>query len=448
MSHVDPYGGVEPRGWRRPEQPPSPQGSRAAEYRDISPGRAWPAADDDTLVRARHTGAAPDRYAVPSYVSAAPSDGATAFPGRHPAPGRRPVDGRSAYPDGDDELAASEADVPTNPIGWPQVRPDRPTAVGHRDEPRPATEPAPSATEPAPAATDAGLEPPPRRRGPGRRRATRSGKPAGTGRAGRNLPAAIGVGLGLGTLVLVSLFLFRPAFLAVIAAAVTIGIWEMTRAVRTRGARPPIVPLVAGGLLMVGLAWWAGPDALSLGLLVTVLATLVWRLGDGPAGYQRDMVAATLIAVYVPFLGGFAALLAVLPDGDLRIVVTLAAVVLSDTGGYAAGVAFGRHPMAPTISPKKSWEGLAGSLTAAASGSALLLWLLLDVELWWGALFGLTISAAAVLGDLAESMIKRDLKIKDMSNLLPGHGGLMDRLDSILFAVPAGYLLLALIVPS
>jgi phosphatidate cytidylyltransferase len=160
------------------------------------------------------------------------------------------------------------------------------------------------------------------------------------------------------------------------------------------------------------------------------------------------MIAATLIAVYVPFLGGFAALLAVPPDGDLRILVTLAAVVLTDTGGYAAGVAFGKHPMAPTISPKKSWEGLVGSVTAAALGSALLLWLLLDVELWWGALFGLAISAAAVLGDLAESMIKRDLKIKDMSNLLPGHGGLMDRLDSILFAVPTGYLLLALIAPA
>jgi phosphatidate cytidylyltransferase len=120
-------------------------------------------------------------------------------------------------------------------------------------------------------------------------------------------------------------------------------------------------------------------------------------------------------------------------------------VVLSDTGGYAAGVFFGKHPMAPTISPKKSWEGFAGSVTAAALGSAGLLYFLLDVPFYWGLLFGAVISVVAVLGDLAESMLKRDIGIKDMSNLLPGHGGVMDRLDSILFAVPAAFLLLSII---
>ncbi|MFD0969985.1 phosphatidate cytidylyltransferase [Plantactinospora endophytica] len=340
-----------------------------------------------------------------------PDDGVQAY--RNGA-GRRDGGDRR---DGDDLVGAGPGvDPPTNPVGWPLVDPE--------------PEPDPSA-----------------RRGPGRRRATRSGKPAGQSRAGRNLPAAIGVGLGLGAAIVVPLFLFRPAFLAVVALAVGIGIWEMTRAVRPAGMHPPLVPLVGGGLLMVGLAWWAGPDALSLGLLVTVLATMVWRLGDGPAGYQRDMIAATLIAVYVSFLGGFAALLAAEPaDGELRVLVTLVAVVLSDTGGYAAGVAFGKHPMAPSVSPKKSWEGFAGSVLAAAVGSSVLLALLLDVELWWGALFGVAVSVAAVLGDLAESMIKRDLKVKDMSNLLPGHGGLMDRLDSILFAVPTAYLLLAIFV--
>ncbi|PZF86818.1 phosphatidate cytidylyltransferase [Micromonospora deserti] len=294
-------------------------------------------------------------------------------------------------------------------------------------------------------------ERPPGRRQPGRRRAS-ADRPAtqqsAPGRAGRNLPAAIAVGVGLGAAIVVPLFLYTPAFLAVVAAAVGIGSWEMSRAVRRSGAHPPLVPLVVGGVLTVGMAWYAGPDALSLGLLVTVLGTMVWRLGDGPRGYQRDLTAATLIAVYVPFLGGFAALLAAVPgDGHLRVLVTLVAVVLSDTGGYAAGVSFGKHPMAPSVSPKKSWEGFAGSVTAAAAGSALLIWLLFDVSPWWGALFGLAVSGAAVLGDLAESMIKRDLGVKDMSNLLPGHGGLMDRLDSILFAVPAAYLLLAVFVP-
>ncbi|MFY1633310.1 phosphatidate cytidylyltransferase [Solwaraspora sp. WMMB335] len=277
--------------------------------------------------------------------------------------------------------------------------------------------------------------------------------PAGTpdrasGRAGRNLPAAIGVGVGLVALVVGSLLLWRPAFLGVIVPAVSVGIWEMSRALRTSGARVPLPPLLAGGVLMTLLAWRIGPDALALGLLVTVLATLIWRLGDGPTGYQRDAAAATLVALYVPFLGGFAALLASRPDGDLQILATLAAVILSDTGGYAAGVFFGRHKMAPTVSPKKSWEGFAGSVAAAGAGSALLLFLFLDVMPWWGALFGVAVSIAAVLGDLGESMIKRDLRVKDMSNLLPGHGGLMDRLDSILFALPVSYLVLTLITPA
>jgi phosphatidate cytidylyltransferase len=173
-----------------------------------------------------------------------------------------------------------------------------------------------------------------------------------------------------------------------------------------------------------------------------VLAVLVWRLADGPAGYQPDVSAATLIAVYVPFLAGFAALLAAEPDGHWRVLLMLAVVVLTDTGGYVAGVFLGRHPMAPAVSPKKSWEGLAGSLLAAAAGGAVGLPVLFGVDWWWGVLFGLLVAGAAVLGDLAESLLKRDLGVKDMSSLLPGHGGLMDRLDSILFAAPAAYLLL------
>jgi phosphatidate cytidylyltransferase len=159
------------------------------------------------------------------------------------------------------------------------------------------------------------------------------------------------------------------------------------------------------------------------------------------------VTAATLIAVYLPFLAGFAALLAGPADGDLRVLVTLAGVVLSDTGGYIAGSIMGRHPMAPTVSPKKSWEGLLGSLAAAAIGGAVLLQVLFDVSLWKGAVFGVAIAIAAVLGDLGESMIKRDLGVKDMSRLLPGHGGIMDRLDSIVLAAPTAYVLLLVLAP-
>jgi phosphatidate cytidylyltransferase len=278
---------------------------------------------------------------------------------------------------------------------------------------------------------------------PGRRRADSRI----SGRAGRNLPAAIAVGAALGLLVLASLEIWKPAFLGVIALAASVGIWEMARAMRVTGAHPPLVPLIGGGLLISGLGWFAGEDAVVLGLVVTVLAAVVWRLADRPTMIGRDFTAILLITVYVPFLLTFGILLSVPDDGDWRVLVTLSAVILSDTGGYAAGVFLGKHPMAPSISPKKSWEGFGGSITAAAVGSSILLYFMLDVPFYWGLLFGAVISAVAVLGDLAESMLKRDLGIKDMSQLLPGHGGLMDRLDSILFAVPTAYLLLTLIAP-
>lgn len=271
--------------------------------------------------------------------------------------------------------------------------------------------------------------------------------PEPNGRAGRNLPAAIGVGVLLATVAVGSLLLWRPAFLGFVAVVVGLGVWELVRAIRASGANPPLVPLLAGGALMIGLAWWGHADALTFGLMVTILAVMVWRLADGAGGYGRDVTTATLVAVYVPFLTGFAALLATPADGDLRVLVTLAAIVLSDTGGYVAGVLLGRHPMAPSVSPKKSWEGLAGSLFAAGVGSAILLSVLFHVSWLWGAGFGLAVSAAAVLGDLGESLLKRDLGVKDMSTLLPGHGGFMDRLDSVVLAAPTAYALFTVLAP-
>lgn len=281
--------------------------------------------------------------------------------------------------------------------------------------------------------------------------AGRTGGPGRAPRAGRNLPAAFAVGGSLAAVVLLSLLLWRPAFLAVVVAAVCVGTWEMVRAVRGAGADrrvrgaaadPPLIPLLAGGVAIPVATWFGGLPALGLGLLGTVLAILVWRLAGGPDGYLRDTGAGALIAVYVPFLAGFAVLLAAGTDGHWRILLMLVVVVLSDTGGYVAGVIVGRHPMAPTISPKKSWEGLAGSLTAAAAGGAVGLPLLFGQAWWWGVLFGLVVSVASVCGDLVESSLKRDLGVKDMSGLLPGHGGMLDRVDSILFAAPTAFLLL------
>ncbi|MFF5171222.1 phosphatidate cytidylyltransferase [Micromonospora sp. NPDC000089] len=450
MTDLDPYGGTEPRGWDRPDRPtalPWPERDVEPWSRQSGPdlyARPQPLRRDQPDVDPFDAPPA-DRHGDPYQRPGHPNRGAERPDRSHPG-----YDDRPAHDDRYDRGLSRDNRGP----GRPGRDDDVPTSqfAPIRDDAsfRPLV-PDAAATEQFPSVRAEPERAPSGRRQRGRRRASAdrpATQQAAPGRAGRNLPAAIGVGLGLGAAIVVPLVFYPPAFLAVLAAAVAIGTWEMARAVRRSGAHPPLVPLLAGGLLTLGLAWFAGPDALSLGLLVTVLGTMIWRIGDGPAGFQRDLTAATLIAVYVPFLAGFAALLAAAPgDGPLRVLVTVVAVVLSDTGGYAAGVTFGKHPMAPSISPKKSWEGFAGSVTAAALGSALLIWLLFDVAPWWGALFGVAVSVAAVLGDLAESMIKRDLGVKDMSNLLPGHGGLMDRLDSVLFAVPTAYLLLAVFVP-
>jgi phosphatidate cytidylyltransferase len=264
---------------------------------------------------------------------------------------------------------------------------------------------------------------------------------------GRNLPAAIAVGLGLGALVLGTLFTFRFGFVVLLLVVICGAVWELVHAVGKAGAHPPLLPLLAGTVAMELLAWFRGDGALAVAYLLTALACLVWRLADGPAGYLRDVSAGVFVALYVPFLAGFAVLLAVPDDGARRVVTFIATVVCSDVGGYAAGVVFGKHPMAPTVSPAKSWEGLAGSTVACVVGGTLLLTLLLHAEWWQGALFGLAIAATATLGDLGESMIKRDLGIKDMGSLLPGHGGLMDRLDSLLPAAAVSWILLSAFVP-
>ena len=269
------------------------------------------------------------------------------------------------------------------------------------------------------------------------------------GRAGRNLPAAIAVGVALALVVVVPLY--SPArwlFVGVVAAAVAVGTVEVVRALRTLGARPPLVPLLAGGAAMVVLAYREGAEALLLTLLLTVLACLVWRVVDSGRGFLRDAATAALTAAYVPFLAGFAALLAVPPDGPRRVTIFIATVVCSDVGGYVAGVLWGKHPMAPSVSPKKSWEGFGGSLVACSVGGAVLFATLLDASPLLGAVYGLAVVAAATLGDLGESMLKRDIGIKDMGDLLPGHGGLMDRLDSLLPTAPVAWLLLTAFVAA
>jgi phosphatidate cytidylyltransferase len=272
-------------------------------------------------------------------------------------------------------------------------------------------------------------------------------EPAQVGRAGRNLPVAIAVGAGLGALVLGSLYTVKPVFLAVMVIAIPAGIWELTRALRVREFKAPYVPLAVGAVCILVLAYTNGREAMTVAAMLAALAVIVWRLAEGADGMLADIAAALLALFYVPFLAGFCALMLAPDDGARRVTIFIATVVASDVGGYAAGVTLGRHLMAPNISPKKSWEGFAGSVVGCAVCGAVLMVTLLHHVWWQGAVFGLAMVSTATIGDLGESMIKRDLGIKDMGSLLPGHGGLMDRLDSLLPSAPVAWLLLVAFVP-
>jgi phosphatidate cytidylyltransferase len=266
-------------------------------------------------------------------------------------------------------------------------------------------------------------------------------------RAGRNLRAAIAVGVSLVAVSVASLILWRPAFLGVLTAAILVAVVELTGALKAGRFRAPLVPLLVGAVAMEALAWTRGPTGLVVGFLLTALAVVLWRLADGPDGYLRDAGSGVLVAIYVPLLAGFAALLLVPDDGAFRVLAFIATVIASDVGGYAAGVLFGKHAMAPSISPKKSWEGFAGSVLACMLVATPFFVFALDGPWWGGLIFGAAMAASATIGDLGESLIKRDLGIKDMGSLLPGHGGIMDRLDSLLPSAVVAYLLLSVLAP-
>ena len=265
-------------------------------------------------------------------------------------------------------------------------------------------------------------------------------------RAGRDLPAAIASGVVLLVVIAASLYFWKPAFVIVVTAAILIGIWELKKGFAVKGIRVSQEPLMIGAVVMLVGAYVAGAPALVTALAVTALATMLWRLRGGVDGFVRDATATVFTAVYVPFLAGFVVLLLAEDDGALGVVTFVLVTIASDIGGYAVGVLAGRHPMAPLISPKKSWEGFAGStVSCVVAGWATVVYLL-DGAWWVGVLLGLITVVMATLGDLCESVIKRDLGIKDMSAVIPGHGGLMDRLDSLLATVAPTWLLLHYLV--
>lgn len=252
------------------------------------------------------------------------------------------------------------------------------------------------------------------------------------GRAGRNLPAATAVGIGLIAVVFSSLVWFRPGFVAIAVAASLLAVRELARALEHRGRHVVREVVYPAAVLIPAIAYLYSPEV-SLAVFAGSVVVLAWRrLGVGVERYFDDLAASVLVLAYVPLLIGFATAMSAGDGGAARVITMVLLTAGNDTGGYAAGVFFGKHPIAPSISPKKSWEGFVGSLIAQSALGAFLVPQLLDITPWQGVALGLVMAITATVGDFAESAIKRDLGVKDMSQALPGHGGFMDRLDSLL----------------
>jgi phosphatidate cytidylyltransferase len=274
--------------------------------------------------------------------------------------------------------------------------------------------------------------------------------PRKASRAGRNLPAAIGVGVLLGAMAIVILLFAPKGWLPVLAVAIPIATHEVVRRLREAGYALPVIPLLIGGQAMIWLTWPYGPAGLLGAYGGTIVVCMVWRLvgqglGEQPVNYLRDISATVLLATWVPLFASFSALLIFQDHGGIRTFTVIVTVVFADIGGYVAGVLFGKHLMVPAISPKKSWEGLGGSLLFGITASVLTVTFLLDKPAWVGVPLGLMLVITGVLGDLVESQVKRDLGIKDMGTLLPGHGGIMDRIDAMLPSAVAGWIVLTLL---
>lgn len=275
-----------------------------------------------------------------------------------------------------------------------------------------------------------------------------SNPPSRPSRAGRDLRAALAVGLVLGAAIIISLLMLRHLFIGIVAVSAAVSTVELADALRRgAGIRVSLIPVLVGGQSMIWLSWPFGLNGVVVLFALTTLACLAWRFRGGVDDYLRDATASVFTAAYVPMFAAFAAMLAVPEDGGLRALCFMIGVVASDTGGYAFGVLYGRRPMAPRVSPQKSWEGFGGSLLVGMVASAVSVSLLLGGQWWQGVLFGAAIVASATLGDLLESLMKRDLGIKDMGKLLPGHGGLMDRMDSLLPSAVVAWLMLSWLVP-
>lgn len=266
-------------------------------------------------------------------------------------------------------------------------------------------------------------------------------------RVGRNLLAAIGIGLVLGGVFLASLIVINELFMIVAAVLIGLTVFELASALRFAGRDVPRVASTVVGVATVPAAFYLHVEGLWLALLAAVVIITLWRLGEqlrpshraGVRAVALDVGAGAFVQVYVTFLAGLYVVLTGMPGGEWWTLASIIIVVTTDIGAYASGLAFGRHKLAPTISPGKTWEGFAGSILAAVVAGVLLAPLMLGQPWWLGALMGVLLALVGTMGDLTESLIKRDLGVKDISTWLPGHGGFLDRLDSILPSAAVAY---------
>ncbi len=274
-------------------------------------------------------------------------------------------------------------------------------------------------------------------------------------RTGRDLILAILIGVGIGAVTLSSLLFVKWIFVIFALGVVVLGVFELGRALQHAGRRIDLAAQVIAGTALVLTGAFAELSVHWVMVFAGLALIIVWRLfaqmiSTDARPYQAvvsDVWAGGLVMVYVSFLASMAMVLLRQPGGQLWIIAFLVIAVVADTSAYAAGLAFGRHPMAPRISPNKTWEGFAGAVVGATAAGVLLALFLLGVPWWTGIVFGLVILGTATAGDLGESMIKRDLGIKDMSSWLPGHGGVLDRIDSILPSASAALALYYLFSP-
>ena len=272
--------------------------------------------------------------------------------------------------------------------------------------------------------------------------------PAGAGKgAGRNLPVAIAVGLVLAGLVFATLFWRPAAWFGLVAVVLLLAQYELYSVLAKRGYRPAIPLGLAGGAVVLAGAYWRGTQALSFGVTLTLIGAALWFFIDQNRDRVAISIAATVLGVvYVPMLGAHAILMRSLPDGIELTIAFIAAVAFYDIGAYASGSFFGKHKIAPDVSPSKTWEGAAGATVFVFFMALIIGPHLGPLDLGSSALLALASSVLSPIGDLAESMIKRDLDVKDMGTIFPGHGGALDRVDALLFVAPAAYWLYRIVV--